>query len=117
MRQPDDAALLVDIVLAAEDAQRMAADETYESYSDDLKLQLALVKLIEIIGEAASKLSAEMRTSTPQIPWSDITGMRHRLVHDYRDIDLVLVWRTVRENIPALIDELRPLLPPEDGGA
>jgi uncharacterized protein with HEPN domain len=95
----------------------LVADETYDSYADDLKLQLALVKLIEIIGEAASKLSAEMRVSTPQIPWSDITGMRHRRVHDYRDIDLMLVWRTVQEDIPALLAELRPLLPPKDAGA
>jgi uncharacterized protein with HEPN domain len=112
MRQPDDAALLVDIVLAAEDAARLSDGHTYESYLGDLGLQLALVKLVEIIGEAAARLSPDLRGATPDTPWADIIGMRHRLVHNYREIDLLLVWRTVQGDIPALAQTLRVRLPP-----
>lgn len=113
MRQPDDVALIVDMIIAAEDALRLAQTETYDSLLDDLKLQLALVKLIEIVGEAATKLSQQFRVAAAHVPWDQIIGMRHRLVHDYREIDLVLVWQTTQEDLQPLVDDLRALLPPE----
>jgi uncharacterized protein with HEPN domain len=70
-----------------------------------------LVKLIEIIGGASAKLSLEARSSATNIPWIDIIAMRHRLVHDYREIDLLLVWQTAHEDLPMLAAELKRLYP------
>ena len=66
-------------------------------------LQFALVRAIEIIGEAASKISAETRSVTPAIPWPQIVAMRNRLIHAYFDIDRDILWRTVREELPKLL--------------
>jgi uncharacterized protein with HEPN domain len=73
----------------------------------DRMLLFALVRAIEIIGEAASKVSAESRTTTPTVPWAQITAMRNRLVHAYFDIDHDVVWRTAIEEVPALLLQLR----------
>jgi uncharacterized protein with HEPN domain len=67
---------------------------------------LSLVQLIEIIGEASNGISIETKESMPHVPWSDIIGMRNRLIHGYFDIDLLIVWKTAMEEVP----ELRSLL-------
>ena len=67
---------------------------------------LALVKDIEIIGEAAYQVTTDMRDQTCGIPWDDMIGMRHRLVHAYFDIDLDILWKTAQEDLPPLIAEL-----------
>jgi len=110
MRQPDDASLVYDIVLACDDAARLSEGADFDAFAADLKLQLALVKLIEIIGRAVSKLTAPMRASHADIPWSEITGMRHRLVHNYRDINMLLVWRAAQGDLPHLRAALAPLV-------
>lgn len=114
--RPDDDSLLVDIVLAAREARRFAASATYDEFLEDRELQLALVKLIEIVGEAASKLSKRIRTATPGVPWAKIVGMRHRLVHEYARIDYRVVWEVVQDHLPVLIAAIEPLIPPEDDG-
>ncbi len=73
-------------------------------------LLMALKRAIEIIGEGASKLSDEFQTAHPEIPWTDIIGMRHRLIHAYFDINLGIVWTTVDARLPALITQLESLL-------
>ena len=78
-------------------------------------LVLALVKSIEIIGEAAIKVSPEARSLAPDIPWPAVVTMRHRLIHAYYDMDLDRVWDTVTEDLPPLIAVLKRLLPPIDG--
>lgn len=70
-------------------------------------LVLALIKCVEIIGEAANKVSEECRQELQGIPWADIVGMRHRLIHGYFDINLDIVWRTVKQELPELISELK----------
>lgn len=115
MRQPDDAALLVDILIAARDARTIATGATLEGLLDDLKLQLALVKLIEIMGEAASRLSDEARRSIPAVPWDKMIGMRHRLVHDYGNIDYEIVWAVVANDVPGVIAALETSVPPDEG--
>ena len=72
----------------------------------DRQLVLALVKDIEIVGEAATRVSEPTRTVLRQIPWGRIVGMRNRLVHAYFDINLDVVWNTVRDDLPGLIDQL-----------
>ncbi len=75
--------------------------------------QYAVFKAIEILGEAARLVSDETRKAHPQIPWESIAGMRNRLIHEYFRIHLATVWQTVQEDIPPLVAQLKPLVPPE----
>jgi len=68
---------------------------------------------LEIIGEAASKVSATGRASQPLIPWTDIVGMRNRLIHGYFDIDTDLVWNTLTEDLVPLLEQLEAIAPPK----
>ena len=78
--------------------------------NDSRMLVLSLVKAIEIIGEAAFRISPAARAEIQDIPWDAIIGMRHRLVHAYFDINLDVLWRTVTDELPSLIGILTPLL-------
>ncbi len=109
----DDAIYLLDMLLAARDAMEFACRLTFSQFAQSRLDQLAILKSIEIVGEAASHLSADTRNEHPGIPWREIIGMRNRLVHVYFDIDLRLVWDTVQNDLPALIVQLEPLVPPE----
>ena len=71
---------------------------------------LAVMKDIEIIGEAANKVSAELRVAEPTNPWGDIDGMRNRLIHAYFDVEPEFVWDTVTSDLPVLVLQLRALL-------
>lgn len=73
-------------------------------------LELALVRLIEIIGEAANRLPIENQSRYPSIPWREIVSMRNRLVHGYDAIDLDVLWNTVQIDLPRLIEELERVL-------
>ena len=72
-------------------------------------LVLALVKDIEIIGEAASRISQETRNNLPQVPWAGIVAMRNRLIHAYFDVDLDILWQTVSEDLPLLLEQLNSI--------
>ena len=78
-----------------------------------IELILALVKAVEIIGEAASKVSAECQKDLPQIPWRNIIGMRNRLIHAYFDVNLDILWETITEDLNPLILELENILESE----
>jgi uncharacterized protein with HEPN domain len=74
-----------------------------QNYDADENLRLALVHLIQVIGEAARHVSNEKQGALPDIPWREITGMRHKIVHDYMDIDEDLVWEVATVDIPPLV--------------
>ena len=76
---------------------------------------MALIKDIEIIGEAAYQISPATRESLPDVPWEDIIGMRHRLVHAYFDINLDILWQTVTDDLPPLSAELERVTPDQVG--
>jgi uncharacterized protein with HEPN domain len=71
------------------------------------------VKSVEVIGEAVSRLSLELKDAHSEIAWREIVGMRNRLVHVYFDIDVGLVWDTVQNDLPVLIAQIEPLVPEE----
>ena len=75
--------------------------------------QLAVIKAVETVGEAASRVSASFAAAHAEIPWRAIVGMRNRLVYDYAGTDPDRVWETARNDIPRLIALLEPLVPPE----
>ena len=111
----DDSAYLLDMLLAARDAVSFTDSMAYHEFSRDRRTQLSVLKSVEIVGEAAAQVSETTKRAHPAIPWREIVGMRNRLVHVYFDIDLRLVWDTVRDDLPVLIDRLEPLVPPEVG--
>lgn len=80
-----------------------------ESFYTDRKLQMAVIKELEIIGEAVRNLPEEFRESNPNIPWKKIAGMRSYLIHEYFEIDLDLVWDTIESRIPELQKEIEKL--------
>ena len=83
---------------------------TEESFSKDRMIILSVIKDIEIIGEAASKMSEETKIKNPDIPWKDIIGMRNKLIHGYFEVDIKLVWNTTKNNLPSLLKALRVIL-------
>ena len=101
MGRRSDTLRLKDILLAVEVIQRhMLADRT--AFDADEVFRYFAAKQIEIIGEAAAKLTGELRAGHPEVPWPKIVGMRNRIVHDYAEIDWDVVWRV-------LADEVAPL--------
>ncbi len=81
-------------------------------FDADENLRLALTHLIQMIGEAARRVSPATCASHPQIPWTEIIGMRHKIVHDYFGIDFDIVWEVVTGDLSRLADELNRILPP-----
>lgn len=109
MSRRDDTLRLQDMLTAAHDARAFAAGKTEADLSHDKQLTLALLKCIEIIGEAATRVGEDTRAKYPALPWADMIGMRNRLVHIYFDIDLSLLWTTVADDLPVLIRELEKI--------
>ena len=95
------------MIEAGEAACRFAQDRKPTDLDTDLMLLFALVRAVEIIGEAASRISSESRLATPSIPWPLIVAMRNRLVHAYFDIDRDILWKTITAEIPELLNKLR----------
>ncbi len=112
---PADRIRLLHMRDAAREAAAFATGYTPADLADDRLRALALIKCIEIIGEAASRVSADTRSRFPQIPWADIVAMRNRLIHAYFDIDLDLVLATVESDIPSLLAAVESAL--DDQGA
>lgn len=109
----DDIIRLRHMLDAALEAESFIEGKNRSDLSNDRKLELALVKCVEIIGEAASSVSKETRDNFPQIPWPDIIGMRNRLIHAYFEINLDILWNTLTDDLPPLIDEIKKIIPPE----
>ena len=105
----DDTIRLQHMLDASREAVSFAADRSREDLDHDRMLALSIVKCIEIVGEAASRVSGETQALVPQLPWQDIVGMRNRLIHAYYDIDLDRVWDTVLDDLPPLIAQLEEL--------
>ena len=97
---------------AGQEAVRFTQGKTRAEFDVDRLLALALVTLIEIVGEAASRVTAESQRAHPDIPWRDIVAMRNRLIHGYFDVDLDRVWDTVTDDLPPLIAHLEAALGP-----
>lgn len=83
-----------------------SANMPYEDFAEDEKLQLAVIKLIENIGEASKRLSDSARKEYPRVEWKKVMGMRDNLVHDYMDVDLEIVYDVAVNEIPSLLDNL-----------
>lgn len=92
---------------AAQKAVKYMRGRQREDLETDEPLVLSLTRLLEILGEAAGKVSKEGQKAFPNIPWPQVVGMRNRLIHAYFDVDLEQIWETVQEDLPPLITELK----------
>jgi uncharacterized protein with HEPN domain len=105
----EDRGRLLDMLEEAENAAAFVAGRTRKDLDEDRMLSHALVRAIEVLGEAASKVSVEARARASQIPWRDIISMRNRLIRGYAAIDPDVLWKTAIEDIPTLLPLLRAL--------
>ena len=106
----NDLVRLRHILDAAREAVNYSKNRTRRDVDENRLLNLSLVRLLEIIGEAAKGISPSLRTDHPEIAWDKMAGMRDRLIHGYFDVSLDVVWRTVTEDLPPLISQLERLL-------
>lgn len=107
-----DPAYLWDMLDAATSIREFTRNATFHEYAGNKLLRSAVERQLEILGEAAKRISAGFKESHPEIPWRQIVGLRNMLAHEYGDIKDNRVWQIVTESVPALIAQLEPLLPP-----
>ena len=107
-----DAAYLWDMLDSARSACEFTAGVRFERYQRDRKLQLAVERAVEIIGEAARRVSEEFRRAHPEIPWRSMIAQRNVLAHEYGEIKHERMWLLVTEHLPALVSDLEKLVPP-----
>ena len=111
---PRDEAYLLDILIEARKAMMFVESLTWEQFEQSELHQNAVLRPLEIIGEAARLVSAQTRDEHPEIPWNQMSGMRNRLIHEYFRVDFETVWDPIKNDLPALIPLIEPLVPPED---
>lgn len=109
-----DSGHLLDILSSARMIRSYIESVALDEFLRDTKLQDSVIRRLEIIGEAAGRISVQFREKHPEVPWSEMRGMRNRMIHHYDDVDLHIVWNTAQDNIPQLLELLDPLVPPEE---
>ncbi len=105
---------LRDMLENAQRAIRFAKGLKYEDFAKDDKTVYAVIRAVEIIGEAASNIPENVRAKYPDIPWRDIRGMRSKLVHHYFGINMEVVWQTIHEDLPFLVPLLKTVIKQEE---
>ena len=113
MTRPDATRRLRHMLEHAREAMHFAEGRSRADLDRDRILNLALVRLLEIVGEAAARVPDSQRDRWTAIPWDAIIGLRNRLVHGYDEVDLDILWTIVTQDLPALVTELDKVLPPE----
>lgn len=110
MLRNEDHVRLLHMFDASERAIRFSENKTREDLERDDMLCLALVRLLEIIGEAAKSVSQDVKDEFPAIPWKQIAGTRDRLIYGYFNVDLDVVWVILTDDLPILVAKLRELI-------
>jgi uncharacterized protein with HEPN domain len=105
----DDRERLLDMLEAIQKIEQYAHDEAFSPHNENL-VEVWMIHHLQIIGEAASRVSEELRTKYPEVAWGGMIGMRHVLVHGYFETDRELVWRVVEQDIPTLKSQIEHIL-------
>lgn len=108
--QIEDRNRIAHMIDAAQEAQSFLANKSFDDLVSDRQLAFAVVRALEIIGEAAAQTSQSVRDSFPSVKWRDIISMRNKLIHAYFDINYQIVWAAVKEDIPELLSQLQKIM-------
>ncbi len=109
-----DDAYLLDILTAARRILLYADGLSWERFRDESLMQDAILRNLLVVGEAAQRISEGLKDQHPEVPWRPMAGMRNWIVHEYFRLDMERIWQTVREDVPALIASIEPLVPSEE---
>ena len=101
---------LNDMLENAEKALSFVEGLEFDDFEKDDKAVYAVIRAFEIIGEAARQIPEDVREANPDIPWREITGMRNKLTHEYFGVNMKVVWRTVKEDLPVIIPALKKMI-------
>jgi uncharacterized protein with HEPN domain len=104
---------LEDILDAIEKAMEFIQGMKYEQFAQDAKTVFAVIRALEIVGEATKQIPQSVKDSYPEVPWRQMAGMRDKLIHDYSGVNLAVVWKTVIEDLPKLEPLIRHVLAAE----
>ena len=107
MKAPPDRLVLGHMVAAMERLAELTGRTSREAFDHDWVVQDAVMRELEILGEAAGRVSADFVREHPEVPWRKITGLRHKLIHDYFEVDLAIVWKTATVNVPSVLPLVR----------
>ena len=99
-----------DILDAMEKAEILLQDVTYEQFEADFRINFAVVRALEIIGEATKRLPMVVRHQYPDVPWKSMAGMRDRIIHGYDNVDFQIVWGVVKQDIPVIRPRIQQIL-------
>lgn len=110
MSKRDDSISLNDMLSHASEAIQLLGSASVHDLKSNRVLQLALTRLVEIVGEAAIRVSNETKENHQMVPWAEMSGMRHRLAHGYDVIDLDILWNTIAFDLPDLVSKLKQII-------
>jgi len=110
MKKSDDLSYIKDIIDAIDRINIYTEGVTKSKFFEHLMMQDAVIHQIEIIGEASNQISDTFRDEHPDLPWMEMRAIRNKIVHDYRGIELEIIWDTVNNNLPGLHDQIISLL-------
>lgn len=105
---------LLDIAKCARLIIEFSQGIDFGELNENLMIQSAFLHQFMVLGEAMKRLSMEFRAEHPAIQWAQIAGMRDNLIHDYEDVNFILVWRAIKDDVPQLLAYIEPLLPREE---
>ena len=99
-----------DMLDAMEKAEILLESVTYDQFEADFRINFAVVRALEIVGEATKRLPMSLRQQYPEIPWNKMAGMRDRIIHGYDNVDLEIVWDVVKRDIPQIKPQIEQIL-------
>lgn len=100
---------LDDMLAAIEKAEQFVSGMNFNEFRDDEKTVYAVIRALEILGEASNKIPKSIRQKNPDIPWREMKGMRNKLIHDYMGVNIEVVWKTTKQDLPGLKKEIKKL--------
>ena len=114
MSRHDPAIALRQILSHAREAVQLSLGKSRTDLDNDRMLNLALTRLLEIIGEAANRVPEQVQSQYPQLPWLQMIGLRNRLIHGYDQVDFDILWNIIQQDLPGLISQLENILSEEN---
>jgi uncharacterized protein with HEPN domain len=106
---------LEDIVDATEKIEQFISGMTYDQFAKDSKTAYAVIRALEMIGEASKQIPLSLKESHPEVAWKEVAGIRDKLIHDYFGVNLEVVWKTAVEDVPYLSSHIRRILSGQGG--